>query len=116
MQWFLQILVQTQLRLWKKPVNVTRFLFAIWQSGVIPDDWKNLSVAPMLKKNNTYRVVGLSTVSGKIMEQIILEAISEHMRDKKMLRIASRALLMTNYACLLQMTDSVNKRNAVNVA
>lgn len=77
---------------------MTRFLFVICQSGLIPDDWKNISVAPVLKKNNTYRVVGLSTVPGKIMEQIILEPISEHMRDKKMLRIASMALLMTNHA------------------
>lgn len=42
LQWFLQILVQMQLRLWRKPVNVTRLLFIIWQSGVISDDWKNM--------------------------------------------------------------------------
>lgn len=86
-----------QLRLWRKYVNVTRLLFIIWQSGVIPDDWENVSVAPMEKRNNTYRFVGLCTVSGKIMEQIILEPISKHVRDKKVLRIASMALLMTNH-------------------
>lgn len=43
---------------------------------------KKICVAPTLRKNNTYRVVGLSTVSGKIMEQIILQPISEHKRQE----------------------------------
>lgn len=86
MQWFLQILVEMHLRLWRKPTDVRRVLFIIersWQSGEIPDDWKNTNVARILKKSKTYRVVGLSTASGKIMEQILMKSISEHMKGKK---------------------------------
>lgn len=46
---------------------------------------KNTNVAPILKKSNTYRVVGLSTAPGKILEQILLECVSEHMKGKKVI-------------------------------
>lgn len=87
LEWFLWILLEMHLRLWRKPAGVTRLLFIIfersWQSGEIPDDWKNTNVAPILKRSNTYSVVGLSTAPGKIMEQILLESVSEHMKGKK---------------------------------
>ena len=58
-----------------------------WVGG-IPDCWRNADVAHILKKGKkdnpgNYRLVSLTSVSGKVMEQLILETISTHVKDKK---------------------------------
>lgn len=43
------------------------------------------NVTPIFKKGNpgNYRPANLTTVSGKLMEQILLKDISKYMKDKK---------------------------------
>lgn len=80
---------------------------------------KNTNVPLILKKSNTYRVVGLSTAPGKILEQIILECISEHVKGNKVIENSQHGITndkscLTNLITL--MIGSVNKSSAVKVA
>ncbi|KFQ11516.1 hypothetical protein N330_08458, partial [Leptosomus discolor] len=61
-----------------------------WLTGEVPADWKSTNITPIYKKGQkdypgNYRPVSLTSVPGKLMEQIILSFIMQHMQDNQVI-------------------------------
>ncbi|KAK4820377.1 hypothetical protein QYF61_025453 [Mycteria americana] len=59
-----------------------------WLTGEVPVDWRLANVMSMYMKGwkedpGNYRPVSLTSVPGKVMEQIILSAITQHVQDNQ---------------------------------
>jgi len=62
-----------------------------WRTGEVPEDWRMANVTPIFKKGKkedtgNYRPVSLTSIPGKVMEQLILEVINKQVEEKKVIR------------------------------
>ncbi|CAM4642430.1 unnamed protein product, partial [Lepidochelys kempii] len=97
-----------------------------WRTGEVPDDWKKANVVPIFKKGKkedpgNYRPVSLTSVPGKIMEQVLKESILKHLHERKVIRNSQhgftkgRSCLTNLIAFYDEITGSVDEGKAVNV-
>ncbi|CAM4661454.1 unnamed protein product [Lepidochelys olivacea] len=97
-----------------------------WPSGEVPDDWKKANVVPIFKKGKkedpgNYRPVSLTSVPGKIMEQVLKESILKHLEGRKVFRNSQHGFTkgksyLTNLIAFYdKLTGSVDEGKAVDV-
>ncbi|GAB0197889.1 mitochondrial enolase superfamily member 1 [Grus japonensis] len=58
-----------------------------WRTGEVPEDWRKANITLVFKKGRkedpgNYRPVSLTSIPGKVMEQLILGVISKHAEEK----------------------------------
>jgi len=92
----------------------------------VPEDRKKANVTPAFKKGKkedteNYRWVSLTLIPGKVMEHLILETISRHVNNRKILRSSQHGFKKT-HSCLTnlisfcdKMTSLVHERRAVDI-
>ncbi|PKU38009.1 rna-directed dna polymerase from mobile element jockey-like [Limosa lapponica baueri] len=97
-----------------------------WRTGEVPEDWRTANVSPVFKKGKkedpgNYRPVSLTFNPGKVMEQLILDVISKHVEEKKVIGSGQHGFTkgkscLTNLIAFYDgMTGWVDKGRAVDV-
>ncbi|GAB0204157.1 mitochondrial enolase superfamily member 1 [Grus japonensis] len=84
-----------------------------WLTGKVPVDWRLANVTPIYKKgwkedSGNYRPVSLTSVPGKVMEQIILSAIVWHIQDNQGIRPSQHGF-MKGRSCLTNLISFYDK-------
>ncbi|KAK4806762.1 hypothetical protein QYF61_005558 [Mycteria americana] len=84
-----------------------------WLTGEVPADWRLANVTPIYKKGRkedpgNYRPVSLTSVLGKLMEQIILSAITRHVEDKQGIKPSQHGF-RKGRSCLTNLTSFYDK-------
>jgi len=84
-----------------------------WLNREVPHDWKLADVMPIYKKGQkedpgNYRPVSLTSVLGKVMEQIILSAITQHVQDNQVIRPSQRGFIKGR-SCLTNLISFYDK-------
>ncbi|GAB0176192.1 mitochondrial enolase superfamily member 1 [Grus japonensis] len=84
-----------------------------WLTGEVPVDCRIADVTPIHKKGQkedpgNYRPVSMTSVLGKVMEQIILSAITWHIQDNQVIR-PSQHVFMKGRSCLTNLISFYGK-------
>ncbi|GAB0186967.1 mitochondrial enolase superfamily member 1 [Grus japonensis] len=119
-------------RVLRKQTDVIAKLLSItfersWRTGEVPEDWKKANVTGVFKKGKkqnpgNYRPVSLTSIPGKVMEQLILDVTSMDVEEKKVIRSGQhgftkgKSRLMNLIAFYDGMTGWVDEGRAVDVA
>lgn len=93
----------------------------IWDAQKIPQDWKDTSIVPLLKRSDrkdcgNYRGISLLDTVGKILSHVLLNRLSEHISQNVLLLEAqcgfrSGRSTMDMIFCLKQVQEKCIKQN-----
>jgi len=97
-----------------------------WRTREVPEDWRKPNVTPVFKKGKkedpgNYRPVSLTSILGKMMEQLILEVIIKQKEEKNVIRRSQHGFTkgkscLTNLIAFYDgMTGWVDEGRAVDV-
>ncbi|XP_071892066.1 uncharacterized protein [Anas platyrhynchos] len=83
-----------------------------WLSGEVPVDWRLANMTPIYKKGRradpgNYRPVSLTSVPGKLMEQILLRVIMQHLQGKQAIRPSQHGF-MKGRSCLTNLLHRIS--------
>ncbi|GAB0206514.1 hypothetical protein GRJ2_003117000 [Grus japonensis] len=86
-----------------------------WLTGEVPVDWRLANVMPIYKKGRkedlgNYGPVSLTSVPGKVMEQIILSAITQYIQDNLVIRPSQHGF-MKGRSCLTDLISFYDKHS-----
>ncbi|GAB0209834.1 hypothetical protein GRJ2_003449100 [Grus japonensis] len=89
-----------------------------WLTREVTVEWRLANVMPIYKKGQkedlgNYRPVTLTLVPGKVMEQIILSAITRHVQDKQVIRPSQHGF-MKGRSCLTNLISFYDKKLAAH--
>ena len=95
-------------------------------TSVLPTDWKTANVSAIHKKGKknqaqNYRPVSLTSIAGKILEQIIRDTVTEHMKDNDLLSdkqfgfIKGRSTVLQLLKVLDSWTDTLENGGCIDV-
>jgi hypothetical protein len=87
------------------------------EEGIVPDDWKEANVTPIFKKGakskpENYRPVSLTSVSCKIMESIIRDAMTQHLQTNKLIKDSQHGFLKDR-SCVTNLLEFLEKATTV---
>ena len=82
-------------------------------TGQVPEDWKVAKVVPIFKKGlrgvpANYRPVSLTSVSGKLMESVIRDRISDHLIINRIINLTQHGF-MPNRSCQTNLLEFLDK-------
>jgi len=75
----------------------------IMRTGEVTEDWRKVNVTPVFKKgkkedSGNYRPVSLTSIPGKMMEQLILEVINKQVEERRLSGVVSMDSRRGNHA------------------
>jgi len=79
-----------------------------WRTAEVPEDWRKANVTRIFKKGKkedpgNYRPVSLTSIPGKVMEQLILEVIMNQVEENNVIR-SSEDGFTKEKSCLTNLT------------
>ncbi|GAB0181145.1 mitochondrial enolase superfamily member 1 [Grus japonensis] len=97
-----------------------------WRTGEVPKDWRKAVITPVFRRGKeedpgNYRPVSLTSIPGKMMEQLLLGVTSKHVEEKKVIGSGQHEFTkgkscLTNLTAFYDgMTSWVDEGRAVDV-
>ena len=87
------------------------------EEGVVPADWRDANVTPIFKKGakstpSNYRPVSLTSVSCRVMESLIRDAITTHLTANKLIKNSQHGFLKDR-SCVTNLLEFLEEATTV---